>query len=416
MDRLARLAEQYPDVPPRALLKAHLLFEGIRFNETVRAAGEWALPSFKPYTPGKTERAAGLPTSVPIPYLMHLAGGELVRLKCDPESPYEVVADGETPQLLLDGEPVEAVTFQPRPHWSTGTTADGRPMANVGLSQHGDMLVINAAPGCEFFTERDAAGHSLHCSFCAYGRPDQRTRDLGQEMGRGRILPGSLDRVVETTLAALPEVHHIYLVAGSLADSRQEGQRYLQLTEALVAAGVDLPITAGPSALCREDTVALKGAGAAAVSYNLEVWGHDLFAAVCPGKERFIGYEAWRSRLVDAVNVMGNHNVLTAMVAGIEVDHPAGFASVDEALDSAEAGAEWFLSHGIAPVYSLHWSTRHATYGHVSSPAFDYFLRLNERVDRLRHHHHATVPDHIVCRACAYMQLDPDFCAAGEVR
>ncbi len=415
MGRLDHLAEQYPDIPARALLKAHLLFEGVRFNDTVGEAGGWALPSFQPYSPTEEERAAGLPASVPIPYLMVLAGGELVRLKCDPESPYEVVTDGETRQLLLDGEPVEAVTFQPRPRWSEGTTADGRSMANVGLSQHGDMLVINAAPGCEFFTERDAAGRSLHCSFCAYGRPDRRTRDLGQRIGRGRILPESLDRVVETTLAALPEVRHIYLVAGSLADSRQEGQRYLQLTEALEAAGVELPITAGPSALCREDTKALKEAGAAAVSYNLEVWGRDLFAAVCPGKERFIGYEMWRSRLVDAVEVMGRGNVLTAMVAGIEVDHPAGFTSVDEALDSAEAGAEWLLSHGIAPVYSLHWSTRHATYGHVSSPAFDYFLRLNERVDRLRRRHHAAVPGHIVCRACAYMQLDPDLCATREV-
>lgn len=416
MGRLDRLAEQYPHVPPRALLKAHLLFEGVRFNETVGEAGGWALPSFKPYSPTEEERAAGLSASVPIPYLMNLAEGELVRLKCDPESPYEVVAEDGTTRLLLDGEPLEEVSFQPRPRWYSQTTTDGRPMAAVGVSQHGDMLVINAAPGCEFFLAKNAAGHSLHCRFCAYGRPDQRTRDLGQEMGRGRIRPEGLARVVETTVAALPEVNHIYLVAGSLADSRQEGERYLQLTEALVAAGVELPITAGPSALCREDTIALKEAGAAAVSYNLEVWGREMFAAVCPGKDRFIGYDAWLERLADAAQVFGAGNVLTAMVAGIEIDHPAGFTSVEEALDSAEAGAEWFLSHGIAPVYSLHWSTRHATYGHVSSPAFDYFLRLNERVDRLRRHHHATLPAHIVCRACAYMQLDPDFCAAGELR
>jgi len=287
-------------------------------------------------------------------------------------------------------------------------------MATVGISQHGDMLVINPAPGCEFFTERDDAGRSLHCAFCAYGRPDGRTRELGQEMGRGRILPESLERVVETTLAATPEVRHIYLVAGSLADSHEEGERYLQLTEALIGAGVQLPITAGPSALARADTEALKAAGVAAVSYNLEVWGEGLFAAICPGKHRFIGYQTWLERLADAVAVMGRGNVLTAMVAGIEVDHPAGFASVEAALEHAEEGAAWLLAHGVAPVYSLHWSTRHATYGHVSSPAFDYFLRLGSRVAALRRSHHAILPDHIVCRACAYMQLDPEFSAAHE--
>lgn len=416
MDRLARLAEQYPELPPRALLKAHLLFEGIRFNETVRAAGAWALPSFKPYTPSAAERASGLPASVPIPYLMHLAEGELVRVKCDPESPYEVVADGATTRLLLDGEPVEQIAFQPQPRWCAGTTADGHPMATIGLSQHGDMLVINPAPGCDFFTERDADGHSLHCRFCAYGRPDERSRALGQVAGQGPIAAAALDRVVEATLAALPEVRHIYLVAGSLADSRAEGERYLQLTEALIGAGIELPITAGPSALCREDTVALKQAGAAAVSYNLEVWGESLFAAICPGKQRFVGYQPWLTRLTDAVAVMGRGNVLTAMVAGIEVDHPAGFTSVETALDHAEVGADWLLGHGIAPVYSLHWSTRHATYGHVSSPAFDYFLRLAARVAALRRRHAVAVPPHIVCRGCAYMQLDPDCCAPREAR
>jgi hypothetical protein len=414
VNRLARLADDYPGIPGRVLLKAHLLFEGLRLNATLQEAGTWALPSFKPYFPTAQERHAGLPEIVPIPYLMHLAGGELVRVKCDPESPYQAIEENGKTVLLLDGEPVEEVAFQPRPRWYSGVTADGRPMAQVGLSQHGDMLVINAAPGCEFFVERDESGQSLQCSFCSYGRPDRRTRELGQEMGQGRIRPESLARVVETAVAALPEVSHVYLVAGSLADNRQEGERYLQLSEALVSAGVrDVPITAGPSALCREDTQALKAAGAAAVSYNLEVWDRRVFAAVCPGKERFIGYDAWRQRLAEAGEVMGAGNVLTAMVAGIEVDHPAGFSSVEEALDAAEAGADWLLSHGVAPVYSLHWSTRHATYGQVSSPAFDYFLRLARRVHRLRRRHGLTTPAHIVCPRCAYMQLDPDFDAAA---
>ena len=415
MNRLAGLAEDYPGIPARVLLKAHLLFEGLRFNPTLQAAGAWALPSFKPYFTTREERRAGLPETVPIPYLMNLAGGELVRVKCDPESPYEAIAEDGKTRLLLDGELVEEIAFQAQPRWYSGTTADGRPMSGVGVSQHGDMLVINAAPGCEFFLEKNDAGQSLQCSFCSYGRPDRRTRELGQEIGRGKIRDDSLARVVETTVAALQEVNHIYLVAGSLTDSRQEGERYLQLTAALVAAGVrDVPITAGPSALCRADTSALKEAGAAAVSYNLEVWGREMFAAVCPGKNRFIGYDAWLQRLAEAADVFGPGNVLTAMVAGIEVDHPQGCSSVEEALDAAEQGADWLITHGVAPVYSLHWSTRHATYGHVSSPAFDYFLRLAQRVDRLRRRHDLTTPAHIVCRRCAYMQLDPDFDRTGS--
>ncbi len=416
VQRLARLAEAYPELPARALLKAHLLFEGVRLNPTVVAAAERALPGFRPYTPTAAERRTlGLPAAVPIPYLMHLAGGELVRVKCDPESPYEVVAAGEELHLVLDGEEVERVRFQRRPDWYGKSTAGGRPLPAVGISQHGDMLVVNPAPGCDLFTARDSAGHSLQCRFCAYGRPDHRTRDLGQVAGRGPIDEAALARVVEGVVIAAPEVRHIYLVAGSLTDSRAEGERYLQLTEAvfpsLERACHPLPVTAGPSALHPEDTAALRRAGAAAVCFNLEVWSEPLFTAICPGKARFVGYRAWLDRLEAAVARFGRGNVLTAMVAGIEVDQ--GLATAEEALATAIEGAAWLLERGVCPVYSLHWSTRHATYGQVSTPAFDYFLRLNAAVAALRRRHAVEVPSHIVCRACAYMQLDTEWEAPG---
>ncbi|RMF88059.1 MAG: hypothetical protein D6739_00670, partial [Nitrospirae bacterium] len=412
MERLARLAERYPEVPERALLKAHLLFEGLRLNRDLLAAAAGALPGFRPYAPTPEERARlHLPEAVTIPYLLVLAGGELVRVKCDPESPYEVVAAEGGLLLLLDGSPVEPVAFQPRPAWWSRATRDGRPLPEIGLSQHGDMLVANPAPGCDLFTARDEAGRTLQCRFCAYGRPDRRSRALGQVAGRGPIEEAALARLVEGVVAAAPEVRHLYLVSGSLTDPRAEGERYRQLAEALLpalaAAGLRVPVTAGPSALHPEDTAALRRAGAAAVCYNLEVWGEPLFAAVCPGKQRFVGFRAWLERLEAAVAHFGRGNVLTAMVAGVEVD--LGLLDPEAALANAVEGAAWLLERGICPLYSLHWSTRHATYGRVSSPAFDYFLRLNAAVAALRRDHGLPVPGHVVCGRCAYMQLDTEW-------
>ena len=51
------------------------------------------------------------------------------------------------------------------------------------VSLHGDMAVINVAPGCEFFLQKDDEGYSMRCVFCSYGAPDERTRYLGQEAG-----------------------------------------------------------------------------------------------------------------------------------------------------------------------------------------------------------------------------------------
>ena len=46
------------------------------------------------------------------------------------------------------------------------------------------MLVINVAPGCEYFLHKQD-GVSMRCTFCAYGAPDERTVHLGQKTGRG---------------------------------------------------------------------------------------------------------------------------------------------------------------------------------------------------------------------------------------
>ena len=48
----------------------------------------------------------------------------------------------------------------------THKTADGLPFAQAGCTTHGDMLVINVAPGCEYFLHKHE-GQSMRCGFCA---------------------------------------------------------------------------------------------------------------------------------------------------------------------------------------------------------------------------------------------------------
>ena len=248
---LDRLAADYPSIPHQVRLKAALLFYGVHDSDPhVRAlveAGDWAFPNFMPYhlpPHAPTYRGA---RQVPFPYLLRLEDDTQVRLRLKADSPFSLrrvdgsalpgfddelgaAWSGEEPRegsgvedrlthfALYEGERrITTLTFEPQLAWSDALTADGTPFKATGLSQHGDMMVLNPAPGCEYFVA--PFGHekrNLSCQFCLYGLPDQRMKSLGQELFKAGLPEEQLKRICEA--CAHPETHarHLYLVSGSM--------------------------------------------------------------------------------------------------------------------------------------------------------------------------------------------------------
>jgi hypothetical protein len=191
------------------------------------------------------------------------------------------------------------IEFEPLRPWLTQKTADGLPFSQAGVTTHGDMLVVNVAPGCEYFLHKHD-GVSMRCTFCAYGAPDERTVHLGQKTGRVEIPPPTLDRMAEALHAVIDqtEIRHIYLVGGSLTDARKEGERFLQLARFVKQANTrGIPVALGSGAL-PDDVIEQFHAERLVqhVCFNLEMWSEALFAKVCPGKNRYVGYTAGSRR------------------------------------------------------------------------------------------------------------------------
>lgn len=412
---LARLADAYPKTPAVVRLKAAILFAGVQYDPCLAEAADWAFPNYMPYH---------LPPGVPafrgkrliqMPYLLRMADDTQVRLRIKPDSPFSIrKADNPLGYALYEDDRfITATSFERRYPWADLLTGDGTPMRATGLSQHGDMLVLNVAPGCEYFVVPDANGKTQNksCSFCLYGLPDkQRMEPLGQELYVAQTPRPTLERVREA--CTHPETHarHLYLVGGSMLDMKAEGDRFVGIARHLAEKGLHerYYIACGSGAIPRESMIELKDAGVRGACFNLEVWDPTQFKRVCPGKDSIVGRDRWIESLQDAVDVFGDEHVMTAFVGGAEMDGP-GAQSPEAALASNIEAAETLIPQGIQTIYSLHWKMTGKQRGMEPLYTLDFFLKLNEAMAELRASHQRPINEDFFCRRCAYMQLEPDY-------
>lgn len=402
-------------LPDSARLKLDLMFDGIRYSDALGRAAEHAFPNFYPYRFKSGEPNPTGKAKVEIPYLMFLPDETLIRVKGNGASAWQVVdADESGYQLVNDADsdmryPVE---FAPLPDWMKQQTADGFPMAQSGVSLHGDMAVINIAPGCDYFLEKSGNGSSMRCTFCAYGAPNARVSQYGQSAGLAGLPAITYERMQETLRLALEqsEIRHIYLVAGSLTDWHEEGKRFIEIARAVQQVNQHkIPVTCGSGALPLEIMQQMHSEGLVdSVCFNLEIWSEALFEKVCPGKNKFVGYQQWIESLENAVSLWGRGRVYSAMVAGIELEPEFGM-SWEEAAKLAIEGAGDLSARGIIPIYSLYWPVGGQDHPEYFSRLRTYFERLNLAYHEIRQQHDLQIWHGFMCHRCAYMQMECDI-------
>ncbi len=415
------LRSQFPDLPEIILWKAELMFGGLRFTDALaRAVDDGAAPNFYPY---RRKGASGLAETIAVPYLFDLGGKAVARIRVDDRAGMEVqrdergryslwrVAQGSEP-----ARPLCDVSFVRKHGWQTFRTEDGLDAFSAGAEQLGDMIVVNVAPGCEYFTARETsgplAGQSLKCSFCAYGRFDRRSITLGQEQGRlalDELTPRRIEAVLRAA-AADGSAGHVYITGGSVLDPELEVERFLPVVEAVRrGVGDRLRVTVGSGAVDPAGSQRYRDAGADSACYNLETWDAATFEACCPGKSKHVGRQRWIDGLLGAVEVFGRGNVGSAFVAGLELVPPGPCLSHEAFLASVLEGAAFLLDHGVVPLYSPLWPIDGTAYGiqHGIPPAL--YVTLEQRLHALRAERGVRVPGWLICPHCSFMLLEVDF-------
>jgi hypothetical protein len=400
-------------------LKVQVMCEGIRYTDALGRAAEHSMPNFYPYRFKKGEHDPTGKGIANVPFLINTQDGTEIRVLGSGDSPWHVEGDRERGYLLIDDRdgrqvPIE---FEPLDPWMTTKTVDGLLLAKAGLQTHGDMLVINVAPGCEYFLHKHE-GDSMRCRFCAYGAPDERTAPLGQVAGQVEIPERTLERMAQGLHAVVSQttIRHIYLVGGSLTDARLEGERFLQLARFVKRENrYGIPVALGSGALPDDQIEQFHRERLVDhVCFNLEMWSEPLFAKVCPGKNRYVGYQRWIEALETAVGLWGRGHVYSAMVAGIELDPEYGM-TWEEAARLALEGAEDLCSRGIIPIYSLMWPSGGRDRPDYHVRIRSYFEALNLGYQQIRARHGLQFSPGFMCHRCAYMQIECDLDRQQEV-
>ena len=374
--------EQFHNLPREAVLKQDVLRLGLRFSEPAMniAAGfkpkDYFIFSFDLIEIKDMKSREHLR----VPEEIRISGGEsgylptVISVRISPESPYLVdLIDGKV-CLLSEGNILCEVEYHPVPSFYKEVLSTGKPMGEIApVMEWGYLIYLTAFRMCQYFN------HEEQCKFCDLNR------NFVQQRKAGKVYTGikNVDEILEALehIDKLDNKAKAYtLTGGSIIDSLQsvdEVDFYLQYIQAIESKFPKRWISkAVVQAFPVKDCERLKNAGLMIYHPNYEVWGQELFATLCPGKERTIGFETWINRVVESGDVFGHENVIPNFVGGVEMNTLCGFKDVDRAVAHTAEGLNWFMERKIMPRFTTWCPEPMAALGPQPAPPLEYFCKL----------------------------------------
>lgn len=366
---------KYPELSPFVLLKLSMIWHGVVLTE--RALDRLQAPD---YCFGRLEPfglAGGKDVKKAMPGAILLRDATFVHINYgEPYSdPYVADYDPETGCFFLmeDDYVVDEIDFVPRPSFYGKVTSKGTPMEAVALAR-AQKLILTAFQKCLFWKDKD------QCHYCAF-------------FSQTKAAEVDEEDILETVREALKEpgrYSQIYLSGGS--DYRgsypfaEEIERYIRIFRSIgtLFDGRFHSQLMAPAYEKKDVKKIYDETGITSYCPNIEVMDKALFQRLCPGKEKWVGYDTWIRRTIDAVDVFGTGNVYTQVVAGAELARPYGFECADDALRSNLEGCEFFAKNGVICLSTIWRPHKHAKLGYQPMPPLSYYIRLTKGFYEIR--------------------------------
>jgi hypothetical protein len=385
-----RYAQRYPDVPIEVILKEDLLRLGMRVTPAALAAAKghrtqaYYLFSYNISEHG--QMGEGVSTGAPEDIIFRDGPYQFrrtwVRVVINQESRYALeVVDGAT-VITENGEVIADAVYPNKPEYYGRAFEDGIRYEQVIPLLYDSYAFITTFRACHYWGDKE------ECQFCDINYNLREIRRLtGDHVTADAIKDQAKVVDVLDAMAKEPDpakrMITVLMTGGSIVRKVRGGpDNAADFNIPYVAAireriGHRVPIVMITESQPMANIKRLKDAGITCHNANLEVWDRDLFKAICPGKETYIGYDLWVRRLIEAVDVLGEGRVSPNMVAGLELARPYGFDDPKAALNSAREGFEVLMSHGVVPHLDT-WCIEPGTKLSSNPPVpLDYLIELD---------------------------------------
>lgn len=295
-----------------------------------------------------------------------LPGGIVSKLHIRPESPLTLSAENNKLYVLYNNEKLSEFMFLPRPNFWNYKTSDGIKTKNLAQIYGLNCLNFNIFSGCEFYSK------GLGCKFCSVGSTVKKIDPVkiiktGNELAEVSELASKYD-----------DFNYIIITGGSHINSDEEFEAYIDVLEKI---RYKLPwnglIKGNVAFMPPKDITKLKklhDLGVENPSFNMEVWPKENFEKICPGKNKYVGFDHIIESLLYLEKIYGPGKVWSNFVAGIVP------------IEDMKAGFKFMAEHGIVPGANIYHAEVNSVLGKsLGTISEEYVLDLYKYAAKLYH-------------------------------
>jgi len=387
------LYKLFPDVHQNIVLKTDVLRQGLKISEKAQREFNrrddilWRGFHIFSYDSDKPKVYQDK-----IPMGFHLSDGCPVQIRTNDDSPY--LLDFIDSEFLLteNSETIaEGLYFDPKPKWYDMQLDDGTPVAAVVQGFSGEYMFITINRYCELWNTGD------QCRFCDINALFK-AQKAGEEDVVARLEPNVLADALKIAINVDTHYRLAVVISGGTILGKYRGQTEMEFYCSRLNAIKEKLQVWIPSTFQidpppdDEGWRRLHDTGVGSIQPNIEVWDKDLFAWICPGKNKFIGYDEWIKRTIRGVNFWGQGLVQPNFVIGAEMAQPHGFKDVNSAVKSTASGWDFLMSNGVLPRYNQWYIESGSAFADQIPPPLEYFIEVQKAYTELRWKHNFDPP------------------------
>jgi len=342
-------------------LKVHLLSEGVNFDWNIFLGIK---RDFYANQFGYNQTSKGIKKSHRLPQALCLENKIITALLKREGSPWSLQREGDNILLYNQNKFVTSLGLPEKPPYFGKRFSDGT------LSENVIAVAGEQTPGFLFYPLCAYFDKGAPCKFCS-------VKSTRATLGKELVTDFTDQQVMEATKlfqnTPWRDIPIVAITTGTFPEC-DNGAEYVSQKIRQIYAALDpkIPIhvlTMPPNNL---DLIKkYKEAGATTLAFNLEVFDPNIFANICPGKEKYYGYKKFLGAFDKAREVFGDYNVFCGFIWGLEP------------VESTLEGYRYFLDRGISISSNVFHSDAKSAFANKPHPPVEIITDLCKAQSKL---------------------------------